>query len=190
MTPAVPVCSSVFKAPVGLQSAAWPRSVVASGACARRAPPRARPADSSWLSSTSPPACSFWGVATRVPLAVVTTGRSPSPAGLRQQHVAALSLQDRKETRHRPHPGRGGRRPRRPRSGLGVLLRAALHLGEPEARPHRLPQEDHPPPQLRPRQDLQAPGPAEGEAGRPQAPVTRTRSPPRATPGDGQALVF
>ncbi|KAM5324160.1 DNA fragmentation factor subunit beta isoform 6-T6 [Glossophaga mutica] len=98
-----------------------------------------------------------------------------------------LHFQNREEAHRHPHAGRGHRGPGWPPAGLGVLLRPALHLREPEAGARHLPQEDHPQAQLRPAQDLQAAGEADEaqeEAGRSPGPVTGAPALP-AAPGLG-----
>nr|XP_058911892.1 DNA fragmentation factor subunit beta isoform X4 [Kogia breviceps] len=90
-----------------------------------------------------------------------------------ESRIRSYLREDREEAHGRPHAGRGRARRRGERSGLGVLLPPALHLGEPQVSPRCLPQEDHPQTPLRPQQDLPSPGGAPEEAACSPAPVTQ-----------------
>ena len=93
-----------------------------------------------------------------------------------EDDVPNLALQNRKEACGCARAGRGRPCCGGERGGLGVLLPPALHLGEPQASPHRLPQEDHPQTPLRPQQGLLCRSGTAEEAACPPALVMRPGS--------------
>ncbi|XP_045404645.1 DNA fragmentation factor subunit beta isoform X3 [Lemur catta] len=88
-----------------------------------------------------------------------------------ESRIRGYLRENRKEAHHCPHAGQSRQGTRRKRSRLGVFLQPAFHLREPQARAHRLPQENYPQARLRSRQDLQTPDRAAEEAAGSQVPV-------------------